>query len=67
MYNTKFILKNGQFLYPGYFSKENRAKLRERYKNEREYMKCGCRPEAELFYRISEDGKIYPEHNNYEH
>lgn len=67
MYNTKFILKNGQFLYPGYFSKENRAKLRERYKNEREFMKCGCRPEAELFYRISEDGKIYPEHNNYEH
>jgi len=30
-------------------------------------MRCGCKPTEDLFYRISEDCKIYPEHNNYIH
>lgn len=67
MYNTKFILENGDEIYPGYLDKEQRGKLRASYKNTREYMRCGCKPAAALFYRISEDCKIYPEHNNYVH
>lgn len=67
MYNTKFILENQKDIYPGYLDKEKRKCLREKYDSKREYMKCGCNPSANLFYRISEDLKIYPEHKNYVH
>lgn len=67
MYNTKFILSNGIELYPGYLTKEERERIREQYKDSREFMRCGCRPDSNLYYRISEDLKIYPEHNNYRH
>lgn len=67
MYNNKFILEDGTDLFPGYLDKEGRCFLKDRYKGKREYMKCGCKPNGELFYRISEDLKIYPEHNNYKH
>lgn len=67
MYNTKFILLDGKEIYPGYLDKEQRSKLKESYGNKREYMRCGCKPDANLFYRISEDCKIYPEHNNFVH
>ncbi len=67
MYNTKYILSNGKEIYPGYLDKVKKQSIRERYKDERGFMRCGCRPEAELFYRISEDLRIYPEHNNYQH
>ena len=30
-------------------------------------MWCACRPDAGLYYKISEDLKIYPEHNGYTH
>ena len=67
MYNTTFILSNGKEVYPGYFNIEKRKELREQFRDKREYMWCGCKNEKKLFYRISEDLKIYPEHNNYEH
>lgn len=67
MYNTKFILSNGKEIYPGYFDKEKRKELQEKFKNEKGFMWCGCRDDQKLFYRISEDLKIYPEHNNYIH
>lgn len=67
MYNTKFILKDGKEIYPGYLDKEKRAQLREENKDVKELMKCGCKPEANLYYNISKDLKIYPLHNNYEH
>lgn len=67
MYNTKFILANGQEVYPGYLSSERRQVLKEQFRDKRSYMRCACKPEANLFYRISEDLRIYPEHNNYQH
>lgn len=67
MYNTKFITVNGKDLYPGYLDREQRALIRNRYMGRKEYMWCACRPDAGLYYKISEDLKIYPEHNGYTH
>lgn len=67
MYNNKFILEDGTDVFPGYLDKEQRQVLRNEYTNRRGYMRCGCKPKEDLFYRISEDLKIYPEHNNYKH
>lgn len=67
MYNNKFILEDGSDVFPGYLDKEGRLSLKEKFKDKRGYMKCGCKPNGELYYRISEDLKIYPEHNNYQH
>lgn len=67
MYNTKFITVNGKDLYPGYLGKEQRALIRNQYMGRKEYMWCACRPDAGLYYKISEDLKIYPEHNGYAH
>lgn len=67
MYNTKFILENGKELYPGYLDKEQRQVIKNQYAGKRTYMRCGCKPTDNLFYRISEDLRIYPEHNNYQH
>lgn len=67
MYNTKFVAENGQEIYPGYLDREQRQRLKERFGADREVMWCGCRTDTKLFYRISEDLKIYPEHNNYKH
>lgn len=67
MYNTKFILLDGRDIYPGYMDRDYRMALKDKFKNQREYMRCGCRNDSRLYYRISEDLKIYPEHNNYKH
>lgn len=67
MYNTKFILGDNQEVYPGYLDKEKREILKQQFGEHREIMRCGCKPEGKLYYRISEDLKIYPEHNNYKH
>lgn len=67
MINNKFILEDMTEVFPGYLDKEQRTRLKERFKDKRGYMRCGCKPTEELFYRISEDLKIYPEHNNYVH
>ena len=67
MYNTKFITVDGKDLYPGYLGREQRALIREQYRGKKEYMWCACRPDAGLYYKFSEDLKIYPEHNGYTH
>ena len=68
MINTKFILTNtNDDIYPGYLDKEKRAHLKNMFKGKKEYLKCACRPNAGLYYKISEDLKIYPEHNGYQH
>lgn len=67
MYNTKFILANEKEVYPGYLSNEARQSIRDKFNSSHGYMRCGCRPNGNLFYRISEDLKIYPEHKNYQH
>ena len=61
--NTKFILKTGEFIYPAYLDKTHRLELKNKFGNGYGYMRCGCRPDENLFYRISEDGKIYPDIN----
>lgn len=67
MFNSKFILEDGTELYPGYLEKEQRQQLKDKFVTAREYMRCGCCPDKNLFYRISEDLRIYPEHNGYQH
>lgn len=67
MYNTSFLLENGKELYPGYLDAKQRLIIKEQYEGKREYMRCGCKPSENLFYRISENLRIYPEHNNYKH
>lgn len=67
MYNTNFIMADGKDVYPGYLSREQRAMIHDQYRGKKEYMWCGCRPNARLYYKISEDLKIYPEHNGYLH
>lgn len=67
MYNTKFVLNNGSELYPGYLDENKRKELKDLFGDKREQMRCGCKSSEKLYYRISEDLKIYPEHNNYIH
>lgn len=67
MYNTKFLLSDYGDLYPGYLDRDKRQQLRDQYGDNRGFMRCGCRPDSKLYYRISADLKIYPEHNNYQH
>lgn len=61
------IVENGKEIYPAYMDNDYRRNLREHYNDTREYMYCGCRDDKKLYYRISEDLKIYPEKNGYEH
>lgn len=67
MNNKKFILTSGEEIYPGYLDKEHREQLKFHFGKTREYMKCACNPDKNMYYRISDDLKIYPEHNNYIH
>jgi acylphosphatase len=67
VYNTKFVLAEGGDVYPGYFDKEKREEMQKQNCDKRGYMWCGCRSDQKLFYRISEDLKLYPEHNKYQH
>ena len=67
MYNTRFIMSDGSVIYPAYLDREDKEKLRSQQGKQREYLRCGCRLDKNLYYRLSEDLKFYPEHNNYEH
>lgn len=67
MYNTKLIMEGGAVIYPAYLDKEDKEKLYKEQGDRRGYLRCGCRPESNLFYRLSEDMRFYPEHNNYDH
>jgi len=67
MLNSKFILEDNTDVFPGYLDKEQRKALKDRYEGRKQFLRCGCKPNGELWYRISEDLKIYPEHKNYKH
>lgn len=67
MYNTKFILESGIEIYPGYLDEERRKEIKDLYTGKRMYMWCGCKNEDRIYYRISEDLRIYPEHNKSVH
>lgn len=67
MLNSKFILEDNTDIFPCYLDKEQRKIIKEKYEGRKQFMRCGCKPNGDLFYRISEDLKIYPEHNNYKH
>lgn len=67
MYNTKFILYDGKEVYPGYLTTEMKKQLKQQCGDKAEVLRCGCKPSENLFYKISEDYKIYPAHNNYVH
>lgn len=67
MYNTKFNMIDGLEVYPGYLDQEGRKKILETYRDMRGFMWCGCRSDVKLYYKISRDLRIYPEHNNYQH
>lgn len=65
--SKELITKDGHKIYPTFLGPDEREALRDRYGNQREFMWCGCRSDTKLYYRISTDLKIYPEHNGYEH
>lgn len=70
MYNTKFILIDGSSrkdIYPGYLDKNTRLQIKNKYKGKQHFLCCGCKPNEELYYKISEDLRIYPEKMNYVH
>lgn len=67
MLNSKFILEDNTDVFPGYLDKEQRQRLRDQYAGRKRFLRCGCKPNGDLWYKISEDLKIYPEHNNYKH
>lgn len=67
MLNSKFILEDNTDVFPCYLDKEQRKHIKEKYEGRKQFMRCGCKPNGDLWYRISEDLKIYPEHNNYKH
>lgn len=67
MQNSKFILNEETEIYPGYLDQDKRKELKNKYANKTDFMKCGCKPNENLFYGISEDLRIYPKHNNYVH
>lgn len=67
MYNTKFIMSDGSIIYPAYLDEKDKEQLKKQQGDRREYLRCGCRPGENLYYRLSENLRFYPEHNNYEH
>ena len=67
MLNQKLITREGKEIYPSYISREEKGTIRDQYGDERGYLWCGCRDDVKLFFRISKDLRLYPEHNNYEH
>lgn len=70
MLSKELVTKDGNIIYPCFLGPDERTQLRDKYLNGREYMWCRCRVcenGERLYYRISSDLKIYPEHKGYEH
>lgn len=67
MVNRELIMYDGSVLMPQYLTLEDRAVLRKRFEEKREYMWCGCRSDVKMYYRLSSDGKVYPEKHGYTH
>jgi hypothetical protein len=67
MLNQELALYDGTRIFPAYLTMEERKKLYERFGDKHEYMYCLCRTDTKLFYRVSADFRIYPEHQGYAH
>lgn len=61
------ITETGDEVFPAYMDNEYRKKLRDHYDDARGYLYCGCREDNRIYYRISQDFKVYPEKNGQEH
>lgn len=57
----------GVTIYPGYMTKEQRAKLRETLNGNKKMLRCGCRDDAFLYYYVSSDLRFVPAEQFYEH
>ncbi len=67
MLNRKLVTIDGKEVYPAYTSFDDKLAMRREYGDRREYMWCGCRADCRLYYRVSVDAKLYPEHKDYIH
>lgn len=67
MLNRELALYDGTRIFPAYMTSEDKKELYGRFREKREYMYCLCRTDTKLYYRISSDYRIYPEHQGYAH
>lgn len=67
MLNRELRTVDGITVYPEFITQTEKKALYEKYGEQTGYMCCCCRPEAKLYYRISKDYRIYPEHQGYIH
>ncbi len=67
MLNRELITTDGEIIYPEFIGQKGREELYRKYGDRTHYMRCCCRPDAELYYRVSKDFRIYPEHQGYIH
>ena len=67
MNNREMVMLDGTIISPVYMDSVERQKLRATYAGKREFMWCACRRDIKLYYRVSADNRIYPEHNDYTH
>lgn len=67
MINRELIMYDGTVIIPQYLNTEDRVALRNRFGEKREFMWCGCRNDVKMYYRVSTDGRIYPEKHGYSH
>ena len=65
--SKELITIDGNRIFPTFMSAEERQELKDKYEGKREFMWCTCRSDEKLYYRVSSDLRIYPEHNGYEH
>lgn len=67
MLNRELKTIDGEIIYPEFIGQSGREALYQKYGDRTGYMYCCCRPDAGLFYRVSKDFRIYPEHQGYIH
>jgi hypothetical protein len=64
---TRMKLSDGTFIYPSYYTRDERYALKRRIDSGSVRMYCGCRSDVRLEYRISADMRFIPAHLGYEH
>ncbi len=67
MLNKELIMFDGTRIYPMWLSAEDKRALKNRMGDRREWMWCGCRQDCKLWYTISSNLHLYPEHKGYAH
>ncbi len=65
--SKELVTVDGLRIFPTFLGEEERRQLLERYAGRREFMWCTCRTDEKLYYRVSSDLRIYPEHQGYQH